>query len=370
MSDEALAPVSDSAPAPVASTPAPVTPVDNNSELTVSEAARLLAQRRQQRTPITITTPVEQPKAADPVEPTELAQADADPETAPSEEPEAAEPEETLPPIDPPRSWTKAEKERFQSLPRETQEYLHAREQERERDFRRSQNEIADQRKAIEAERQKAEQARKEYEAKLPTLMQTLQETGPFGDIRNMADLERLQQEDPFRFQAYQLHQWKLQAAQAEQAEVKARQEHEQQSQWAQHVQKENELAAEYIPELADKVKGQTLTQRVATELLPELGFKDSELADLASGKQGLSIYDHRVQRLLADAVKLRDIQSAPKAVATKPIPPVQRPGTAKTTNVGAAQQIQALQKQLANASGNKAAEIGAQLLRLRRASR
>jgi hypothetical protein len=53
-----------------------------------------------------------------------------------------------LPPIDPPRSWTKAEKERFQSLPRETQEYLHTREQEREREFRRGQNEAAEQRKA------------------------------------------------------------------------------------------------------------------------------------------------------------------------------------------------------------------------------
>jgi hypothetical protein len=31
-----------------------------------------------------------------------------------------------------------------------------------------------------------------------------------------MADVEKLQAEDPFRFQAYQLHQWKLQAAQAE----------------------------------------------------------------------------------------------------------------------------------------------------------
>jgi hypothetical protein len=131
---------------------------------------------------------------------------------APVEDPgnttEEAEPAD-LPPIEPPRSWTQAEKERFQSLPRETQEYLHTREQERERDFRTRQNEVAEQRKAIQAEREAAEKARKEYEAKLPTLMQTLQEAGPFSDIRSMADVEKLQQEDPFRFQAFQLHQWK-----------------------------------------------------------------------------------------------------------------------------------------------------------------
>jgi hypothetical protein len=33
--------------------------------------------------------------------------------------------------LQPPRSWTQAEKERFQSLPRETQEYLHTREQQK-----------------------------------------------------------------------------------------------------------------------------------------------------------------------------------------------------------------------------------------------
>jgi len=313
---------------------------DTGGELSIAQAARLLSQQRRKPDP----APVEQPEA-DPVEQPELAQANAAPEADPGEEPEAAEPAEEQPPIEPPRSWTKAEKERFQSLPRETQEYLHTREQERERDFRRSQNEIAEQRKAMEAERQKAEQLRQQYEAKLPQVMQTIQETGPFSDIRSMADLEKLQVEDPFRFQAYQLHQWKLQTAQADLQEAESRKAQERQSQWAQHVQKENELAAEYIPELADKDKAEKLTSRVAKELLPELGFKDSELNALASGKEKLSIYDHRVQRLLADALKLRDIQSAPKPVPVKDVPPVQRPGTSKPAGSTVSAQIQALQE-------------------------
>jgi hypothetical protein len=358
MSEVPSAPVAPAAPAPIVA-PAPVV------ELNPSDAARALAARRvelrKQTAPVIASAPEAEP------EPQELApEANADPVEAPSEPTEVVEPAE-LPPIDPPRSWTQAEKERFQSLPRETQEYLHTREQEREREFRRGQNETAEQRKAIEAEQTKARELQQKYEAKLAQVMQTIQETGPFSDIRSMADLEKLQVEDPFRFQAYQLHQWKLQATQAELSEAETRKAQEQHSQWAQHVQKENELAAEYIPELADKEKGPKLTQRVAQELLPELGFKDSELNDLASGKAKLSIYDHRVQRLLADALKLRDIKSAPKAVP-QALPPVQRPGVSKPAANSNAGKIQALESKLNNQSGFNQARLMAEIRQLRRA--
>jgi len=112
-----------------------------------------------------------------------------------------------------------------------------------------------------------------------------------------------------------------------------------------------------FIPELSDKAKGQALTSRVATELLPELGFKDSELADLATGKSKLSIYDHRVQRLLADAVKLRDIQSAKTAAVAKPVPPVVKPGTAKPAGAANSERIQVLTRQLESSGSLKAAQ-------------
>jgi hypothetical protein len=294
-------------------------------------------------------------------------EADAAPQTEdPGTKTEAAEPEEKLPPIDPPRSWTQAEKERFQSLPRETQEYLHTREQEREREFRTRQNEIAEQRKAIQAERDAAEKARKEYEAKLPNLMQTLQEAGPFSDIRSMADVEKLQAEDPFRFQQFQLHQWKLQAAQAEQAEMKSRQEQERQSKWAEHVQKENALAAELIPELADKDKGPALTNRVANEILPDYGFTPSELTALANGSEKLSIYDHRLQRLLATAVKYADIQKAKVVAAAKPAPAVQKPGVSKPSGAAQSETITNLSAKLERSG--EVRDLGALIGALRRA--
>ena len=48
-------------------------------------------------------------------------------------ETENADPGEELPPIEPPRSWTKEDKELFTSLPRETQERIAERERSREK---------------------------------------------------------------------------------------------------------------------------------------------------------------------------------------------------------------------------------------------
>lgn len=346
------------APAGAGATALPSPPASDTTPRGLSD---ILAEARQ--------SPDDAPDEAAPEQ--ELApEADAAPdENQPSgETTETPEPEETLPPIEPPRSWTQAEKERFQSLPRETQEYLHTREQEREREFRRSQNEAAEERKAAKAEREQAEQLRKQYEAQLPSVMQALQDAqnGAFADVRTVDDVTRLANEDPFRYLQWQAHQTKLQAVNAEVERSQGLKAQEEQSKWAQHVQKENELAAEYIPELADKVKGPALTQRVASEILPELGFKDSELNDLASGKQRLSIYDHRVQRLLADAVKLRDIQKAKTAAAAKPVPPVQRPGTSKPPGAAQSANIQTLSAKLERSGDHR--DLGALLGALRRA--
>jgi hypothetical protein len=61
-----------------------------------------------------------------------------------------------LPSIEPPRSWSKEDKELFASLPRELQERLADRERSREADFLRRQHQLVE--------------ARKEYEQKLQTL--------------------------------------------------------------------------------------------------------------------------------------------------------------------------------------------------------
>ena len=98
-----------------------------------------------------------------------------------------------------------------------------------------------------------------------------------------MDDVQRLAAEDPFWYLQWPAHQTKLQAANAELEPSRGEQSKVEQSRWAEHVQRENGLAVEFILELADKVKGPVLTTRVAQELLPELGFKPDELAQLAA---------------------------------------------------------------------------------------
>ena len=117
-------------------------------------------------------------------------------------------------PIEAPRSWTKAEKERFGTLPRETQEYLAQREQERDTALRRSQNEQAERTKALTVREQQIEMARRHYEQALPALMQTLndQAAGEFPDIRTQADVEKMAREDWPRFAIWQAHQMKVAA--------------------------------------------------------------------------------------------------------------------------------------------------------------
>src|SRR5205807_8024258 len=59
----------------------------------------------------------------------------------PGERTEGADRQQEPAPIEPPRSWTKEDKELFTGLPRATQERLAERERSREGDFLRRQNE-------------------------------------------------------------------------------------------------------------------------------------------------------------------------------------------------------------------------------------
>jgi hypothetical protein len=291
-------------------------------------------------------------------------------EEAPGEEekPEAIEPEESLPPVEAPRSWTKEEKEAFKSWPREAQESIARVASTREAEFRRSQNEVATKEKALADRLQAAEKAKQQYEASVQDHLQALEreQRREFPDIKTWDDVKAMQAQDPLRYQAWDLHQKELALVSKQAAEVKERQEKEFADKWTEHVQKENELAAKDIPELLDKEKGPVLVKRAA-ERLQEIGFKPDELQQLAEGRASISIYDHRLQRLIHSDLKLADIEKAKAAVVARPVPHVQRPGTARSSSPSTTQQIQALEKQLASATGNQAIAISAQIHALER---
>ena len=341
---------SEGAPAPIAV----VTPAaDTGANLSISQAAQALAaarhkpkeQTQESAAPPEVETPPESAQADD-------AQPQADPvETTETPEPDAS------PPIEPPRSWTKEAKERWQSLPRETQEYLASREQERDREVRRSQNEAAEKTKALTAKEQAVEQARQQYEAALPFVLQRLAniEAGQFPDIKNIDDAKKLATDDPFRFAQWQAHQMEVQDARQKYEAANQRQTDEFRKKWSEFASKQDQLLLDRAPELANKAR-QTKVEESAVGVLKDLGFTDQELVQAWNGEASISPRDVRFQLLLLDAVKYREAKAKPAPIA-KPVPPVQRPGVAKPAGAGNSEVIQNLTAKLERTGSLRAAQ-------------
>jgi hypothetical protein len=339
--------------------------------MTVTQAARMLASMSRKK-PDTPAAP--EAAAAEPAgsEAAQAAEDGASQETeTPAEQTESAEPEaEALPPIEPPRSWKADEKERFKSLPRETQAYLAERETERDREIRRSQNDAAEKLKGLTAKEQAVEQARQQYEAALPQLLQTLenQQAGEFSDIKTIADVEKLARENWPRYLQWDVAQKKVAAVRQEMMAAQQRRSQEKLQQFSEFAKRQDDLFKDRVPDMGDPAKAAKL-QRAAMNVLKDLGFEEAELASSWNGEKDLSLRDHRVQLLIRDATLWRDAQAKAVNAAKKPVPPVQRPGAATVKNAGAHAELQNLSKQLdSNPSGRNAAMIAAKIVAVRRA--
>ena len=337
--------------------------------LTPSQAARSVIDWRNKRN-AQAEEPREEPAAPEPVTESATEAETAPASEQPSGESKAPEPEAELPPIHAPNSWTKEEKEEFATYPREAQEKIARREQERETALRRSQNETAEKLKGLTAKEREIEEARTKYESALPALLETLQQerNGEFSDVKTVADLEKLSREDPFRYLQWTARQQKIAAVENQLKEAQDRQAKETQTRWAEFAKREDDLVLEHIPELADAAKAPALREK-AISVLEDVGFKKNELADLFNGKSAVSLRDNRIQQLVFKALKYDEAQKAAKVAAKKPLAPVQKPGVA--ANRGSADQadIKSLEKQLDNATGMNALRLGQQLAAARRAA-
>ena len=349
--------------------PIAVVTTGGDESMSVTQAARALAQARHkpkdQEADEQREGAQQQPEQESTAEAGDAAPAE---EQAPGET-QVTEPAE-VPPIEPPRSWTKEAKERWQSLPRETQEYLAAREQERDREIRRSQNDAAEKLKGLTAKEQVVDQARQQYESALPQLLQTLlqQQAGEFADIRTIQDVERLVREDWPRYLQWDLAQKKVGGVQQEMQATQLRQHAERQQKFAEFAKREDDLFIEKAPDMADAKKMAEL-QNSAVATLKAIGFDEADLGPAWVGQKDLSLRDHRVQLLIRDATLWRQAQAKAKAATTKPVPPVQRPGTSQPRGAAQEQQIQNLNAQLDKASGVNALRAAAKLVATRRAS-
>lgn len=257
------------------------------------------------------------------------------------------------PSIEPPRSWSKEHKDAFKALPAHLQQMVADSERAREADFLRRTNEAAEKSKAAQAKEQAAEQARQQYESQLPQLQQLIEQqiAGEFSDIKSWDDVKQLAANDPVRYMQWDAAQKRLASVQVEAQQAQARQQQEQQKQWADFVAQEDRAFAEKVPEWADPQKAAKLTAD-ARSFLTELGFSESELADMWSGKQGISIRDHRLQLMMLEGVRHRNAKAQLKAAPPKPVPPVQRPGSPQNKGEAAAENLRALDERLSK-SGN-----------------
>lgn len=209
-------------------------------------------------------------------------------------------------PIDPPTSWTAAEKEAFQSLPHEQQVVIANRERERTAEIRRTQNEIAEQKKFLEQEKAALEQEREQYLSAIP------QPTPPD---------EQLLEEDPMEYLRQQRkYENDLQAhKEAQQELTKTHQQRQEQArlQYDTWLKGEQEKLAEILPEYMDAERGPKLKEQVATYALKN-GYTKEQLA--MAGASDVNLLYKAMQYDLGK-------QKAAKA-KTAPVPKMQKPGT------------------------------------------
>ena len=223
-------------------------------------------------------------------------------------------------------------------------------------DYTRKTQEVAEARKAVEAERQKIEEAarlRDTYAQRLQVIEQMLSQ-GEKGE-----DLAALKETDPIGYAVKVAEQSErekqLAAVRAEQQRIAQQQQAEQQERLQAHLQAEALKLQEAIPEIADPAKGQAIKTDIRN-YAKKIGFTDQELAQ---------VYDSRAVTALYKAMQYDKLISG-KAEATKKVaqaPRMMRPGTS-TPEARETQEGKKLREQLRK-SGSKgdAARIFERLL-------
>ncbi len=333
--------------------------------MTTEEAARSVIDWRRKK------------QAEDGAEPATSAPKSVEPDVTPAPQPSDStdgnlEPEEALP-IEPPRSWTKDEKERFQSLPRETQEYIASRETERDRELRRVQNEAAETRKTLDADRLSVDEAKHRYETALPTILTYLSDAynAEFADIKTAEDIANLAKTNPLRYFQYDAQQKQLGIIYHEIEQNLKRNHDERNRKLATFQHDESKKFAAKVPEISDPEKRRVLMDS-AEATLREVGFNDDEMGKLWSGEDRVSIHDHRFQLLVHDAARYREAKARVKDINGKarPIPPVQRPGAALNREAAAEASLKDLEGSISKLPSQQAMRAAAKLVVARRQNR
>ena len=176
-------------------------------------------------------------------------------------------------------------------------------------DYTKKSQAVAEERKAVEAERQRIEEAkylRDQYAERLQVIEQMLNQQP------EAENLDYLKENDPIGYavKVAELSQREKQLAQvqAERQRIAEQQERERQEQLSHVIQAEARKLAEVIPDYADPKKGEAM-RRELREFGLKVGFSDQELA---------GVYDSRAVVTLWKAMQYDKLQSSKPAITKK----------------------------------------------------
>jgi len=211
-------------------------------------------------------------------------------------------------------------------------------------DYTKKTQTLAEQRKVVEAERTKIEEAarvRDQYAQRLAIIEQML-------TAQPEENLAELKENDPIQYAVKVAERAErdkqLAAIRQERQTLAMRQQAEQQERLQNHLAQEGERLRSAIPDFADPVKGEVIRKEVK-EFAKSIGFSDQELAQ---------VYDHRAVMTLYKAMQYDKLQKS-RPEATKKVtqaPRMMRPGTS-TPEARETQEGKKLREQLRK-SGSK----------------
>lgn len=222
-------------------------------------------------------------------------------------------------------------------------------------DYTKKTQTLAEQRKAVEAERTKIEEAAKlrdQYAQRLGIIEQMLT-SQPEENLAELKDTDPIGYAVKVAERAERDKQ--LAAVRAERQQLAQRQQAEQQERLHTHLAQEQERLKAAIPELADQVKGEVIRKEIR-DFAKSIGFSDQELTQ---------VYDHRAVMTLYKAMQYDKLQKS-RPEATKKVaqaPRMMRPGTS-TPEARETQESKKMREQLKRSgSKNDAARIFERLL-------
>jgi hypothetical protein len=187
---------------------------------------------------------------------------------------------------------------------------------QREADYTRKTQKLAEERRLVESEFQQVRAEREQYAQVLGQLQQRLQEMNP-----GEPDWERLEAEDPIEYaRQWTHHQRRAQqqaAIQAEQARLQQLQQEESRKQVLELLKKEAEAVREKIPEWKSPEKAKA-DGKALLEYGQSLGFSESELGEITDSRALLALYKAwQFDQMMSKKPQLQQkIKKAPKMAA------------------------------------------------------